>query len=104
MSLFTNSLLKYMKAELLVGPASLMTSLDMNGLQVSILQLDASMKDRLLSPTSARAWPVATPPSAPTLMAMPLKAPPAKEPSPVRDEAIEAPIRKACEALIAAAA
>lgn len=55
MSLFTNSLLKYMKAELLVGPASLMTSLDMNGLQVSILQLDASMKDRLLSPTSARA-------------------------------------------------
>lgn len=104
MSLFTNSLLKYMKAELLVGPASLMTSLDMNGLQVSILQLDASMKDRLLSPTSARAWPVATPPSAPTLMAMPLKAPPAKEPNPVRDEAIEAPIRKACEALIAAAA
>lgn len=104
MSLFTNSLLKYMKAELLVGPASLMTSLDMNGLQVSILQLDAWMKDRLLSPTSARAWPVATPPSAPALMAMPLKAPPAKEASPVRDEAIEAPIRKACEALIAAAA
>jgi dihydroxyacetone kinase len=102
MSLMTNSVLKHMKAKLLVGPASLMTSLDMNGIQVSILQLGEGMEKRLLAPTAARAWPAAVAPSEPALMPMPLKAPPAPEANPVRDEAIEATIRKACEALIAA--
>jgi len=102
MSLMTNSLLKHMKAKFLVGPASLMTSLDMNGIQVSLLQLSEGMEQRLLAPTAARAWPAAVTPSEPTLMPMPLKAPPAPEANPVRDEAIEATIRKACEALIAA--
>jgi len=102
MSLMTNSLLKHMKAKLLVGPASLMTSLDMNGIQVSILQLGEGMEQRLLAPTEARAWPAAVALSFPAIMPMPLKAPPAAEANPVRDEAIEATVRKACEALIAA--
>merc|ERR1712232_210817 len=38
----------------------------------------------------------------PRLLANPLKAPPAAEANPVKDAAIEAVIRKACEALIAA--
>eukprot|EP00932_Pfiesteria_piscicida_P002557 SRR837773.12489.p2 GENE.SRR837773.12489~~SRR837773.12489.p2 ORF type:complete len:296 (+),score=128.55 SRR837773.12489:135-890(+) len=76
----------------------------MNGIQVSICQLSAGMESRLLAPTAARAWPAAVSPNAPALLAMPLKAPAAKEASPKRDEAIEATIRKACEALIAATA
>lgn len=103
MSLFTNSLLKVMQPKFLVGPASLMTSLDMNGIQVSILQLGPGMEQRLLAPTAARAWPAAVPANMPALAPMPLKTPPAPEASPTRDEAIEATIRKACEALISAA-
>jgi len=102
MSLMTNALLKHMRAKILIGPALLMTSLDMNGIQVSILQLTKGMEQRLIAPTSARAWPAAVIPSEPELMPMPLKPPPAPEANPVRDEAIEATIRKACEALIAA--
>jgi len=102
MSLMTNSLLKYMKAKFLVGPASLMTSLDMNGIQVTILQLGEGMEQRLLAPTAARAWPAAVALSVPVLMPMPLRIPPPAEVNPVRDEVIEAMIRKACEALITA--
>lgn len=66
------------------------------------MQLGEGMEERLLAPTAARAWPPAVTMSVPALMPMPLKAPPAAEANPVRDEAIEATIRKACEALIAA--
>lgn len=102
MSLITHSLLKQMKPKFLIGPASLMTSLDMNGIQVSIVQLTPAMELRLLAPTAARAWPAAVTCAMPALIPMPLKAPPAAEATPVRDDAIEAVIRKACEALIAA--
>jgi dihydroxyacetone kinase len=104
MTLFTHSLMKYLPAKLIVGPASLMTSLDMNGIQVSICALGSGMEGRLLAPTAARAWPGAVAPNKPALVAMPLKAPPAKETNPVRDQAVEAMIKKACEALIAATA
>lgn len=104
MTLFTNSLLKFMQPKLIVGPAMLMTSLDMNGIQVSICELGSGMELRLLAPTAARAWPAATVPNKPALLSMPLKAPPAKEANPARDLAIEALVKKTCEALIAATA
>lgn len=102
MSLFTGCLLKYMKAKYLVGPALLMTSLDMNGIQVSILELEAGMGSLLLAPTSARAWPGAIIPNAPALVPSPLKAA-AVEASPVKDAAVEALMKKTCEAMIKAA-
>lgn len=103
MGLMTKSLLTRMGAKLLVGPAHLMTSLDMNGIQVSILQLMPNMEHRLLAPTAARAWPAAVAPQAPVFLPVPLRPPPAAEANPVRDSTAEATIQRSCEALMAAA-
>eukprot|EP00928_Gymnodinium_smaydae_P006056 TRINITY_DN12106_c0_g1_i4.p1 TRINITY_DN12106_c0_g1~~TRINITY_DN12106_c0_g1_i4.p1 ORF type:complete len:563 (+),score=114.64 TRINITY_DN12106_c0_g1_i4:50-1690(+) len=103
MTLMTNALLKRIKAKLLVGPAPLMTSLDMNGVQISILKLCPGMEDRLLATTSSRAWPSAITPNTPKLVPMPLKEPEVEK-SPVPDADIEAIIKKVCDALISATA
>ncbi|GGF47450.1 dihydroxyacetone kinase [Aliidongia dinghuensis] len=49
------------KIELVVGPAPMMTSLDMKGFSLSILPLDAERRAALLAPTEAKGWPGATP-------------------------------------------
>ncbi|NJM82148.1 MAG: DAK2 domain-containing protein [Tabrizicola sp.] len=41
----------------LIGPASLMTSLDMRGFSVSVLAAEADDLDLLAAPSAARAWP-----------------------------------------------
>jgi dihydroxyacetone kinase len=44
---------------LVVGPGRMMTSLDMKGLSVSALPLDAALESALLEPVGPPAWPVA---------------------------------------------
>eukprot|EP00932_Pfiesteria_piscicida_P022742 SRR837773.9491.p1 GENE.SRR837773.9491~~SRR837773.9491.p1 ORF type:complete len:462 (-),score=112.12 SRR837773.9491:101-1453(-) len=101
MSVFANGLLKYLpKAKLVIGPAAMLTSLDMNGVQVSIMELGPGMEQRLVAPTAARAWPGAVAVNTPKLVPVPLRPPPPPERAPKRDAAVEAKIRKACEVLI----
>jgi len=97
MSIVTGALLKQLPAKLLVGPALLCTSLDMNGIQVSALPLTGQMQARLAAPTTARAWPGAVYPQKVRTLPMPLKPPPSlEEASPSRDVKIEALIKGVC--------
>ncbi|MCF1522205.1 dihydroxyacetone kinase subunit DhaK, partial [Escherichia coli] len=41
----------------LVGPAPLMTALDMKGFSISLLHLDAQLEAALLAPTEVSSWP-----------------------------------------------
>ena len=45
------------RAELVVGPARLMTALDMKGVSISVLPVDAELVDALMSDCDAPAWP-----------------------------------------------
>ncbi len=59
MAVATQSLLEVLKREvvLVFGPDRLMTSLDMKGLSVSALPLDAALRAALLSPVGPPVWP-----------------------------------------------
>lgn len=60
MSLLTGCLLRSRLrhcVKILVGPASLMTSYDMNGLSISLLPLDEEWNELLLEPSQLKAWP-----------------------------------------------
>jgi triose/dihydroxyacetone kinase / FAD-AMP lyase (cyclizing) len=60
MSLLANAILDTeigRKTHYVVGPAPLMTALDMRGFSISILGLDGDFTDALLAPTTAPAWP-----------------------------------------------
>lgn len=100
MAVATKAILASMKREirLVLGPARLMTSLDMKGLSISALPLDEKLERALASSVSAPAW---LPPRRPVSVApLPLKlASIEREPSahPERRQAIE----RACHALIA---
>jgi dihydroxyacetone kinase len=48
--------------ELVIGPAPLMTSLDMNGFSLSLLRLDELRREALLGACDVRAWPGAVVP------------------------------------------
>lgn len=45
------------RIELVFGPAPLMTSLDMNGFSLSLIDLDDRRREALLSPVAPTAWP-----------------------------------------------
>ena len=45
------------RAQLVVGPARLMTALDMKGVSISVLPVDAELVDALMSECDAPAWP-----------------------------------------------
>ena len=49
------------RIELLVGPGELMTALDMHGVSVSLLPLDAALRETLLSEVQTPSWPGARP-------------------------------------------
>ncbi|PRP98268.1 Dihydroxyacetone kinase [Enhygromyxa salina] len=51
------------RLELVIGPAPLMTSLDMNGFSLSLLALDDARREALTSPCGPAAWPAARAPS-----------------------------------------
>ena len=60
------------RAGLLIGPAPMMTSLDMKGFSLSVLPLDEERRAALLAPTEARGWPSATAPAAPDTIPLPV--------------------------------
>jgi dihydroxyacetone kinase len=65
--------------ELVVGPAPLMTSLDMNGFSLSLLRLDDLRREALLGACDVRAWPGAVRPT--TVEARPVFSPAARAPT-----------------------
>lgn len=48
-----------MLTECVIGPAPLMTSLDMRGVSISALPLDGALREFLMAPTGSPAWPQA---------------------------------------------
>jgi dihydroxyacetone kinase len=106
MSILTNELLKTPIADrlsIIIGPASLMTSMDMQGFSVSVLPLSPGDTEALKIPVGPSAWPKAMATAAPRLAPMP------KGLTPARAEPSAHPKRRAfllgcCETLIAAEA
>ncbi len=89
------------KIKLLVGPAALMTSLDMHGLSASLLPLTPDIEKALKAPAAPEAWPGISAPVKPALRKLP------KEIRPPRVRASKNPalrkiVETACDALIAA--
>ena len=106
MSLVANAILATeigRRTAFVVGPAPLMTALDMRGFSISVLPLDADLTESLLAPTSAPSWPGARavlPVSAQLLTTKPLGATYVASPNPQAKRAVEA----VCKALIASEA
>lgn len=59
------------RTELVVGPAHLMTSYDMNGFSISLLSLSEEFRQALLAPVEAPAWPGAHRVTTPQLVPLP---------------------------------
>ncbi len=59
------------KIKLVVGPAPLMTALDMHGISASLLPLDEEFEAALISKAGPTAWPQAQAPVKPTVVATP---------------------------------
>lgn len=57
--------------KLVVGPALLMTSLDMHGISASLLPLDAHYEEALTALVAPNAWPTARSPAIPATVALP---------------------------------
>ena len=110
MGVLTQALMKSKvgsKIKLLVGPAPLCTSLDMNGFSISLLRATEQFHAFLTAPTMAPAWPGANVPNPPAPVPMPFsledvsyiaKAVPSSDPK------VEACFDKICASLIAAKA
>lgn len=89
------------EVRLVFGPSRLMTSLDMKGFSVSVLDLDdAAIEAALLSPVGATAWPVARRPQRVVPVALPDGAR-AAQPAPSDHPERRLVLEKICDALIA---
>ena len=86
-----------------VGPAALMTSLDMRGFSISIMTPGPGDLDRLDAPTGAPAWPGCRPLVAPATMRLPDGLRPIR-PHPSPHAATRAFVVRCCKTLIAAEA
>jgi ATP-dependent dihydroxyacetone kinase len=71
MSILANSLANTGIASHIVGPASMMTSLDMHGFSVSVLPADSVELEALASPVPMVAWPTIQTLVKPTIVVMP---------------------------------
>jgi dihydroxyacetone kinase len=87
------------RVRLLVGPAPVMTSLNMYGFSLSVLPLAPEVEEALASPVAARAWPGAGAPRRPSFRPLaeevtgwPFEA--------SADEGLEAVVRAVCQALV----
>ncbi len=60
------------RVDLIVGPAPMMTSLDMKGFSLSLLPLDDRRRTALLAPVTAPGWPGARPVGGPATVPMPV--------------------------------
>lgn len=85
----------------MIGPAPMMTSLDMHGFSVSLLPLEPGDLDALLAPAAPRAWPGAWRVGDLTVLPLPDDLLPA-QPTPSRDERMAALLTQCCEALVSA--
>jgi dihydroxyacetone kinase len=91
------------RVRLLVGPAPVMTSLNMYGFSLSVLPLAPEVEEALASPVAARAWPGAGAPRRPSFRPLadevtgwPFQA--------SADEGLGAAVRGVCQALVDAEA
>lgn len=102
MSLIANAVLDSAlgtRIKLVVGPAPLMTALNMNGFSLSLLKLDAAREAALTSAVGPHAWSPARPVEPVVKVALP-KTGAATAPAASADAALEGIIRTVCERLI----
>jgi len=87
----------------IIGPAPMMTALDMHGFSISLYPLNLEDEMLLAEPVAVRSWPEMRTLSKPVVMALPegLQSP---RPEPSANEQSAALLKKSCEALIAAEA
>ncbi|MEZ5796970.1 MAG: dihydroxyacetone kinase subunit DhaK [Paracoccaceae bacterium] len=85
----------------LIGPAPLMTSLDMHGFSLSLLPVDDARAQALAAPVAPHAWPGCLPLSPPAVRPLPDGLAPI-QPVPSPHPARRALIDRCCRALIAA--
>jgi len=105
MSLLAGALMKSKWAptlRLIVGPAALCTSLDMNGASLSLLRLTADLEAYLMAPTDVAAWPKALAPSFPKPVEGIKGLDPMEGVAPSKDEVVAEFLEKICGTLIAA--
>jgi len=86
--------------KLLLGPAPLCTSLDMNGMSLSLLRLTPQFADLLSADTACAAWPKAVAPCFPAPVAGIKLKDMFDDFKPSSDAVISALLEKACKALI----
>ncbi|HEC00230.1 MAG TPA: DAK2 domain-containing protein, partial [Sphingomonadales bacterium] len=89
------------KTSMLIGPAHLMTSLNMNGFSISVLVLDDARKEALLADVGASAWPGICVPEKVKIIKMPGEEY-KKDYKPSRNQTVEAVLRGVCNMLIEA--
>jgi dihydroxyacetone kinase len=87
----------------IVGPAAMMTALDMHGFSLSLFPMDAEDEKLLTAKTPVRAWPGLTPFNAPRLVPLPEGLTHSRA-APSGDPRTEAFLRRSCQALIDAEA
>jgi dihydroxyacetone kinase len=105
MSIVTGAVMKSKwgeKIKLVVGPAALCTSIDMNGFSLSLLRLTPGFATNLCSPTSVAAWPTAVEPSFPKPLKFTSVTDPMEGVIASSDETASAFLVKVCEALVKA--
>ena len=103
MHLLTNEILtspQGAKVKLVLGPATLVSSLDMHGLSLSLLPLTPEFETALLSPASPLVWPKVRTHAKPKRVKL-HKALAGKPPKPSPNPALSALISRACDILIA---
>jgi dihydroxyacetone kinase len=90
------------RIHLLIGPAALMTALDMNGFSLSLVRLDAEREAALRSSVDVPAWPGATTPGTVETRSLASFAAPFSRDCASHDDATHALISAACRALVVA--
>lgn len=85
----------------IVGPAAMMTALDMHGFSLTLYELDSVDEALLATPTPIEAWPGLKPVTAPRILPLPDGLSP-KRSVPSAAPATEALLVQCCKALIAA--
>jgi dihydroxyacetone kinase len=88
------------RTALIIGPAPLMTALNMNGFSLSLVRLDAARREALQAAVEPRAWVPATEKHAIKVVAAP-KAPAAAAHAASSHAAMEAFLSKICDFLVA---
>jgi dihydroxyacetone kinase len=106
MSILANELARSSLADQvrwMVGPAPMMTSLDMHGFSVSLLKADKTILDALAAPVAPHAWPGLQAVGAPVVRPLPDGLTPI-QPVPSAHAARRALLERCCRTLIAAEA